>query len=91
MKITFVKKILEDGSPCAKCGEVADRLESEGMMDRIDEVVIADARDPDSAGMKLADALGVTRAPFFVVEHDDGSREVHTVFFKFLREVLEER
>lgn len=88
MKITFVKKILEDGSPCPKCGEVAERLEAEGVMDRIDETVIADARDPSSEGMRLADELGVTRAPFFIVQHDDGSREVHTVFFKFLREVL---
>lgn len=89
MKILFVKKILENGEPCPKCVEVSARLEREGLMDRIDETIIADARDPDSAGMQLAEALEVTRAPFFVVEHDDGQREVHTVFFKFMKEVLQ--
>lgn len=88
MKIVFVKKILEDGAPCPKCVEVSDRLEREGLMARIDQTLIADARDPHSAGMQLAKSLSVDRAPFFVVEHEDGSQEVHTVFFKFMKDVL---
>ncbi|MCC5872280.1 MAG: hypothetical protein JJU22_07800 [Gammaproteobacteria bacterium] len=87
MKITFVKKILADGSPCRKCGDVQQRLEDTGQIDRIDEVLIADERDPTSPGMVLAADLGVSRAPFFVVE-DGGERKVWTVYFKFAKEVL---
>ena len=87
MKITFVKKILEDGSPCRKCADVQQRLDESGHASRIDEVLIADARDPASPGIQLAAELGVSRAPFFVVE-DGGSRTVWTVYFKFAKEVL---
>lgn len=87
MKITFVKKILADGSPCRKCGDVQKRLDEGGHMSQIDEVLIADERDPSSPGMQLAEELGVNRAPFFVVEAD-GERKVWTVYFKFAKEVL---
>ena len=90
MKITFVKKILADGSPCKKCGDVISRLEDSGQMQRIDEVLVADERDPTSAGMLLAAEHSVDRAPFFVVEADDGSIKVYTVYFKFVKEVLEQ-
>lgn len=56
-------------------------------MSRIDRVLIADERDPDSAGMKLAERLNVERAPFFVVD-EDGEQRVYTVYFKFVKEVL---
>ena len=88
MHITFVKKILADGQPCAKCRDVEARLRAGGHWSRLDEVLIADERDPDSPGMHLARKLEVERAPFFVVR-DDTSTAVHTVYFKFLREVLE--
>ncbi len=91
MKITLVKKILADGSPCRKCGDVLKRLEDSGYMDRIDEVLVADERDPTSAGMLLASELCVDRAPFFVVEHEDGRKTVYTVYFKFAKEVLEQK
>ena len=87
MRITFVKKILEDGSPCRKCADVQKRLEDSGQLARIDETLVADERDPDSPGMRLAAELGVTRAPFFVVEAD-GERRVWTVYFKFAKEVF---
>ncbi|MFT7559069.1 MAG: hypothetical protein ACI93R_000972 [Flavobacteriales bacterium] len=90
MKITMVKKILADGSPCKKCGDVLNKLETSGYMARIDEVIIADERDPESAGMKLAKSLDVERAPFFVVEKDGNIPEVHTVYMKFVKEVLEQ-
>ncbi len=57
-------------------------------MHRIDRVVIADERDPDSEGMHLARRYNVQRAPFFLVSGKDGMTEVHTVFFRFLKEVL---
>lgn len=88
MIITFVKKILASGEPCAKCADVEARLKAGNYLGRIDETLIADERDPESAGMRLAERLDVERAPFFVVE-DNGAEVVYTVFFKFLREVLE--
>ncbi|MGC1509305.1 hypothetical protein FT643_09635 [Ketobacter sp. MCCC 1A13808] len=90
MKITFVEKILPDGSPCKKCGEVISRMEESGQMQRIDEILVADERDPASPGMQLARELNVDRAPFFVVDHDDGRQDIYTVYFKFVKEVIEE-
>ena len=91
MKITLVKKILADGSPCKKCGEVLERMEKEDQLRLIDEILVADERDPASAGMVLASELAVDRAPFFVVQRDDGSREVYTVYLKFVKDVLAAR
>ncbi|OUR88413.1 hypothetical protein A9Q81_24040 [Gammaproteobacteria bacterium 42_54_T18] len=91
MKITLVKKILADGSPCKKCGDVIGRLEDSGQMARIDEVVIADERDPTSPGMLIAAEHSVDRAPFFVVENDNGKVDIYTVYFKFVKDVLEQK
>ncbi len=88
MHITLVKKILADGSPCRKCAEVQERLENEGLIDRIDHTVIADERDPESEGMLLAKKHDVDRAPFFIVEKDNSDVEIYTVYFKFINEVL---
>ena len=88
MKITLVKKIKVDGSLCRKCQDVSDRLEAADQMKLIDHVVIADESNPASAGMLLAGELLVDRAPFFVVEHEDGRKEVFTVFLKFVKEIL---
>ena len=88
MHITFVKKILASGEPCAKCADVEARLNDSGHMPRIDKVVIADERDPASEGMQLAAAHAVTRAPFFIVEDGESPPAVYTVYFKFAKEVL---
>ena len=88
MHITFVKKILATGEPCRKCREVETRLDKSGHMDRIDRILIADEREPESPGAVLARELSVDRAPFFVVENE-GVQTVYTVYFKFLKEVLE--
>ncbi len=87
-KISFVKKILADGSPCKKCAEVEQRLIDNGQMDRIDEIIIADERDANSPGMQLAQQYQVQRAPFFLVDKD-GETEIYTVYFKLVKEVLE--
>lgn len=89
MRITMVKKILADGSPCRKCADVEARLRDGGHLARIDATLIADERDPDSVGMQLARQHGVELAPFFIVEDDDGSVRVYTIFLRFLREVLQ--
>ncbi|UTA49604.1 hypothetical protein L1F30_08720 [Simiduia sp. 21SJ11W-1] len=91
MKITLVKKILADGSPCKKCADVLEKLESGGHMARIDDVLVADERDPNSPGMLLADKLEVNRAPFFVVEKPDEEPLVYTVYLKFVRDILEQK
>lgn len=89
MHITFVKKITADGEACRKCADVEQRLRESGYWDSIDTVLVADERKADSAGVHMAAALGVDKAPFFVVEDDAGSIAVHTIYFKFVREVLE--
>lgn len=85
--ITFVKKIKSDGSPCRKCAEVEQRLQAADLMPRIDRIVIADERVPDSEGMRLAAELGVDTAPFFIVT-TNGARTVYTSYIKLLNEVL---
>lgn len=89
-KITLVKKILKDGSPCKKCADVLEKLESGGHMGRIDDVVVADERDSDSAGVVLARQHNVDRAPFFIVEEDGKAPLVYIVYMKFLKDVLEQ-
>ena len=50
MRITLVKKVLADGQDCRKCREVHERLEKGGYLDRIDRTLVADERNPASAG-----------------------------------------
>ncbi len=90
MKITLVKKIKADGSPCKKCNDVIQKLEESGNINKIDEILIADERDPASDGMVLANKLSVERAPFFVVEETGKDPVVYTVYFKFVKEVLDQ-
>lgn len=89
MHITMVKKIKADGSPCRKCADVENRLADAGHLRRIDRIVVADERDPASEGMQLAARHKVDLAPFFIVERDDGTTQVYTIYFRFLKEVLE--
>jgi hypothetical protein len=91
MKITLVKKILADGSPCPKCADVLEKLEQNGQMASIDQILLADERDPSSEGMVLAKDLNVERAPFFVVEQPGRDPEVYTVYLKFVKEVLQQQ
>lgn len=86
-RVTFVKKILADGTPCGKCRDVEERLSNGNHWSAIDRVVVADERDPNSEGMVLAAELSVERAPFFVVE-TSSKTVVYTVFLKFLKDIL---
>jgi hypothetical protein len=88
MHITLVKKILASGEPCRKCQDVEARLRRSGRWEHIDEVVVADERDPQSPGMRMAEAFDVDRAPFFVVA-DNGDQQVYTIYYKFVKEVLD--
>ncbi|MGH1371541.1 MAG: hypothetical protein ACRBBW_05870 [Cellvibrionaceae bacterium] len=91
MKITLVKKILANGEPCGKCGDVLEKLESNDQMKHIDEVLVADERDTQSAGMLIAAEHKVNRAPFFVVEEEGQAVKIYTVYFKFVKEVLAQK
>ena len=88
MRISMIKKIKQDGAPCRKCAEVEQRLLEAGLLGRIDQVVIADERDPDSEGMRLASLYGIESAPFFLVEQEGSPPRIYTVYLKFLKEVL---
>ena len=88
MHITLVKKIKADGSPCRKCAEVQERLEKDGLIDKINQIIIADERDPESEGMQLAQQYNVDRAPFFIVKRGDANTDIYTIYFKFVNEVL---
>ncbi len=87
--ITFVKKILANGEMCKKCQEVSDRLSSEGLIEHINQIVIADERDADSQGMQLARQHQVARAPFFLVE-ENGETTVYDIYFKFKKFMAEQ-
>ena len=87
MHITFVKKVLASGEPCAKCRDVEERLERNGLMSRIDRVVVADERDEGSEGMSLARGHQVDRAPFFLVRIGEETT-VYTVYLKCVRDVF---
>jgi len=90
MYIKLVKKIKADGTPCRKCLEVEQRLTDAGLLSRIDQIVIADEANPQSEGMRLAKQYKVETAPFFIVENDSGEISVYTIYFKFLKEVLQQ-
>lgn len=57
-------------------------------MDRIDHIAVADERDPESEGMQLANEHDVKLAPFFIVEDADGETKIYTIYFQFLKEVI---
>lgn len=81
--IIYVKKILADGSPCKKCQEVTERLEQEGLINLVNHIAIADERDESSQGIRLAKQYQVERAPFFIVEDQQGDTQVFDIYFKF--------
>jgi len=78
MKITMVIKIFPEGKTCRKCTEVKEYLNNMELMGNIDRIVEAVVEDPQSEGMRLTKKHNVERAPFFVVEEDDGSTEIYT-------------
>ncbi len=80
----MVKKRLANGTECRKCGQVTEMLTTRGYWNRINEVVWADERDPNSPGMALARRHGVETAPFFIVS-DDGRETVYTSVIQFMQ------
>ncbi len=90
VRLTMVKKIMADGRPCRKCAQVEQRLREQGYAGRIDRILVADERAPDSPGMRLARCLNVVEAPFFVMETEHGEH-VYTSYLKLVREVFRGR
>jgi hypothetical protein len=89
MHLTMVKKILADGSDCRKCAEASAYLQSRGLWDRVDEVVLAHEGDADSPGMRLGRRLGADSAPFFVIR-DERGETVYTSVLQLVRDRLGE-
>ena len=89
MRITMVKKVLADGSPCRKCADIETRLTEAGLRDRIDRVIVAEEGNPASEGMRLAREFDVDVAPFFIVEEAGAAPRIYTVYFRLLKEVLQ--
>ena len=87
-RITLVKKRKADGNLCRKCDDVSRRLQRDGLAARIDRVVIADEREPEGLGMRLAREHDVDRAPFFLVTDDSSQVRVYTVYHRLVEAVL---
>jgi len=87
MKITMVKKILEDGSECKKCMEVSERLLENDEQKFIDQTVYADLRENESEGFILAEKYEVDVAPFFIVEIDNETK-VYTSYMQLRKNVF---
>jgi phosphoadenosine phosphosulfate reductase len=90
MRVTMIKKTLTDGSACTKCWEAEDRLRRMNLWDRIDRVLTIDADTPGGEGRALAERLGIDRAPFFVVEDEDGETVYQSVMLLIRRRLQEE-
>jgi hypothetical protein len=88
MHIKLIKKIKLDGNPCKKSAKVLSELENLNLLDRIDEIITADERQPSSEGFILASKFQVKSAPFFIVEDDDSSIRLYTAYFQFIRDIF---
>lgn len=91
MTITLVQKVKYNGQPCAKSAKVLSELERLGLRSRIDQIVTADERNPDSEGYALAAQYEVDAAPFFIVDKPGAPTRLYTAYQQFLKEVLDQR
>ncbi|NET34123.1 MAG: hypothetical protein F6K19_19220 [Cyanothece sp. SIO1E1] len=87
MHITLVQKIKLDGQPCAKSTRVLNELEELGLLQRINQVIAADEREPASEGFALAKQHSIAAAPFFIVNEGDSTR-IYEAYHRFLDEVF---
>lgn len=89
MSILMVKKILLDGSPCAKCAQAEQMLRKRGYWDRIDTVVFAEEGNKKSPGMILAAEHDIELAPFFIVRNENKPERIYTRVLEFIKKELE--
>ena len=76
--VLFVKKILANG-------DIEQRLNTDGLTQHVDDVVLAREGDPTSAGMQLAARHDVQHAPFFVLRQVSGEEQVIDSYLAFKR------
>ncbi|MGK7940868.1 MAG: hypothetical protein AB4062_12110 [Crocosphaera sp.] len=88
MHIQLIKKIKLDGNPCRKSAKVLNELEALGLLDKIDEIIAADQRQPSSEGFALAHQYEVDSAPFFIVKNEQGNTQVYKAYHRFLKDVF---
>ena len=86
----MVQKKMPDGSICPKCRDVQKLLEDRGLSDRIDRCVEASPKEPDGEGMQLVKKHKIKKAPFFIVETDDGEITVFDSVLRMLRDLYPE-
>jgi hypothetical protein len=91
VKITMVQKRLPDGSICPKCREVRKLLEDRGLHDRIHRFLEASPKDPEGEGMQLVRKHQMKKAPFFIVETEDGSVAVYDSVLRMLRDLFSDK
>jgi hypothetical protein len=87
MKITIVKKIEANGNLCRKSASVSEDLKKLGLIEQIDQFVMAEESNPSSQGVILALKHNVEAAPFFIVE-EHGSTRIYTAYSLFLKEIF---
>jgi phosphoadenosine phosphosulfate reductase len=83
----MVKKLLQNGEPCAKCAQAEDMLRGRGVWDQIDEVIWAKEGDAESPGAQLGRKYGVDLAPFFIIERPGKNAEVFQSTLKLIKEL----
>jgi len=82
---------MPDGSLCPKCRDVLELLEKRGLRDRIDRIVPAAPKEPDGEGMRLVRRHRMKRAPFFVVEGEDGTETVYASVLQMIGELFPDK
>ena len=87
MHITMVKKRFANGETCRKCVQAEELLRNRGLWDWIDEVVWADDRIPRPRHAARS-PLGVSLAPFFLVEDGENAPVVYESVLKLVQERL---
>ncbi|WP_088240310.1 hypothetical protein [Calothrix rhizosoleniae] len=89
MHIKLVKKTKINGNSCRKSARVLNELEKLDLLDKIDEIIAADERQPSSEGFSLASKYQVSAAPFFIVENDEGFTQVYTAYHRFMKDIFQ--
>jgi hypothetical protein len=83
----MIRKILESGEECPKCQEAAKLIREKGHWEKINKVVDAVVGNPESEGFQIAREYAIERAPFFIVETDDGEKKIIVSVLQFVREM----
>ena len=53
------------------------------------DVAVIDPRRDCEVYLELAKQHGVEQAPFFLIEKDNGEIDIYTIYFQFVKEVLQ--